>query len=120
MDKYELGQIINGKITGITKYGIFVKISDEYTGMIHISEISNRFIKELERLYVLDESIEAKIIEIDEEKKQLKLSTKEFSSSNCRKKLIQEQGRGFEPLKEKLDFWVEEKLNDLKKEGKSL
>lgn len=114
MKKYEVGQTVTGKISGITKYGVFVKIDDEYNGMIHISEISNKFISSLKKMYVLEESIEAKIISIDEDKKQIKLSSKEFNEKSKKKK-IKEEGRGFEPLKENLDIWVKEKLDELEK-----
>ena len=114
MKKYEVGQTVTGKISGITKYGVFLKIDDEYSGMIHISEISNKFISSLEKMYVLEETIDAKIISVDEEKKQLKLSSKEFNVKTKKKK-IKEEGRGFEPLKENLDIWIKEKLEELEK-----
>ena len=40
MDKYKVGKIVVGNVTGIEKYGIFVCLDDYYTGLIHISEIS--------------------------------------------------------------------------------
>ena len=41
---YKIGDTVKGKITGIQKYGIFVAVDNEYTGLIHISEISNAFV----------------------------------------------------------------------------
>lgn len=118
-NKYKIDDLVYGKITGITKYGIFLKIDDEYTGMIHISEVSDKFINDLERIYVLDEEIEAKVLSIDEDKKQIKLSTKELNQKSNRRKSIKEEGRGFEPLKENLDKWVSEKLSDIEKSKKT-
>ena len=115
MKKYELNEYVSGVVTGITKYGIFLKLEDGYSGLIHISEISDKFVKDIERMYVLDETIDAKVIEIDEEKKQIKLSIKEFTSKKNRRRKIKEEGRGFEPLKEKLDDWIKEKLEDIEK-----
>ena len=80
MKKYKVGDTVSGVITGITDYGVFVKLDDEYTGMVHISEISDRYISSLEKMYVLEETIESKVLEIDEEKKQIKLSSKEFNA----------------------------------------
>ena len=119
MKKYELNEYVSGVVTGITKYGIFLKLEDGYSGLIHISEISDKFVKDIERMYVLDETIDAKIIEIDEEKKQIKLSIKEFTSKKNRRRKLKEEGRGFEPLKEHLDEWIKEKLEDIenKKQG---
>ncbi len=115
MKKYELNEYVSGVVTGITKYGIFLKLEDGYSGLIHISEISDKFVKDIERMYVLDETIDAKVIEIDEAKKQIKLSIKEFTSKKNRRRKIKEEGRGFEPLKEKLDDWIKEKLEDIEK-----
>ena len=115
MKKYELNEYVSGVVTGITKYGIFLKLEDGYSGLIHISEISDKFVKDIERMYVLDETIDAKVIEIDEAQKQIKLSIKEFTSKKNRRRKIKEEGRGFEPLKEKLDDWIKEKLEDIEK-----
>ena len=118
MNKYKVGDTIKCNINGITKYGIFTKIDNEYTGLIHISEISNKYIYDIKKLYVLDEEIECKIISIDNDKKQLKLSLKEINMLNNPDKILKEGGRGFEPLKENLDFWVEKKLKDIEKNKK--
>jgi predicted RNA-binding protein with RPS1 domain len=114
MEKYKIGDYVSGNVTGITNYGIFIKLDDGYTGLIHISEVSDKFVSSIEKMYVLDETIDANIIEIDEEKKQIKLSIKEFTSKKNRRRKIKEEGRGFEPLKEHLDEWIKEKLEDIK------
>jgi general stress protein 13 len=114
-----VNKIIIGEITGFTKYGIFVKVNDEYTGMIHISEISDNFVEDIEKLFVIGESLDCRIMAIDEEKKQIKLTIKEFNKRNKRNKTLKEEGRGFEPLREKLDFWVKEKLEELEKNKKN-
>ena len=113
MEKYKINDYVSGTVTGITNYGIFLKLEDGYTGLIHISEISDKFVSSIEKMYVLDETIDAKIIEIDEEKKQIKLSIKEFTSKKNKRRKIKEEGRGFEPLKEHLDGWIKEKLADI-------
>ena len=52
-----------------------------------------------------------KVLSVDEENKQVKLTIKEKKQ----KKFLEEKGAGFAPLKENLDRWIEEKLEDLKK-----
>ena len=44
---FNLGDIIEVTVTGIENYGIFVSVNDEYTGLIHISEIDNNFVKDI-------------------------------------------------------------------------
>ena len=45
MLKYDKGKIVTGQVTGIEKYGIFVSLDEFYSGLIHISEISDGFVR---------------------------------------------------------------------------
>ena len=47
MSKYKRGRIVSGTVTGIEKYGIFVSLDEFYNGLIHISEVSNEFVKNI-------------------------------------------------------------------------
>ena len=47
MSKYENGKIVVGCVTGIENYGIFVSLDEYYSGLIHISEVSNKFVKDI-------------------------------------------------------------------------
>jgi len=119
MSDIKVGDIISCEVSGITEYGVFVKVNDEYSGLVHISEISNKFVSNIERLYIIGDVIEAKVIEIDEEKKQIKLSIKDNKNKKNKNKKIVEKGEGFKPLKENLDKWVEERLKELEKNAKT-
>lgn len=102
---------VEGQITGVTEYGIFVKLEDNYFGLIHISEVSNDFVSDLPSMFNIGDTINATVLSVDEENKQVKLTIKEKKQ----KKFLEEKGAGFAPLKENLDRWIEEKLEDLKK-----
>lgn len=115
----KIGDVISCEVTGVTEYGVFVKLENGYTGLVHISEISNKYVNNIKKLYFPGDIIDAKIIEIDEEKKQVKLSVKRLKTKSNAKKAIEEKGEGFAPLKDKLNFWVEEKLKDLEKSTKT-
>ena len=43
----EVGSIVEGQITGITKFGAFVALPENKTGLIHISEVSNAYVKDV-------------------------------------------------------------------------
>ena len=43
----EVGNILEGKVTGITKFGAFVELEPGTTGMVHISEVSSTFVKDI-------------------------------------------------------------------------
>ena len=47
MSKYECGKIVTGCVTGVENYGIFVSLDEYYSGLIHISEISTKFVKDI-------------------------------------------------------------------------
>lgn len=102
---------VEGQITGVTEYGIFVKLENNYFGLIHISEVSNDFVSDLPSMFNVGDTINATVLSVDEENKQVKLTIKEKKQ----KKFLEEKGAGFAPLKENLDRWIEEKLEDLKK-----
>ena len=119
MEKIKIGDIVKCEVTGITNYGVFVKLENGYDGLIHISEISDKFVSNIEKLYISGDIIEAEVLEIDEDKNQVKLSIKKNNRLNKKKKTIQEKGKGFAPLKENLDMWVEEKLKELEKVTKT-
>lgn len=116
MNKYNKNDIITGTITGITKYGIFFQIDEEYTGMVHISEISNKFTPNIEVLFEVGQKVDLKILEINEDKKQINLSIKRLKNKRTKRKepRIKEEGLGFKPLEEKMKIWIEEKLKEYK------
>ena len=119
MNNIKIGDVVTCEVTGITNYGVFVKLENGYDGLIHISEISDKFISNLERMFIAGDFVDAKVLEIDEETKQVKLSLKSVKKSKKDNKQIVEKGKGFEPLKENLDIWVKERLEELDKTTKT-
>ena len=85
---FEPGRIVKGKVTGIKKYGIFVSFENEYTGMIHISEISENFVKDLNDYARIGELIPCKILEVKKEDKKAKLTIKNLDYMMNIKKTI--------------------------------
>jgi len=99
----EIGNIVRGEITAIKPYGAFVKIDQQYVGLIHISEFSDGYVRSIEDYVSIGDVIELKVLEINEFK--LSLS---FKALHKRKKRYNiELESGFSPLKEKLDEWIE-------------
>ena len=76
MSNIKIGKIVEGQITGVTKYGVFVSLEDNYTGMIHISEVSNKYIENLSEIFKIGDLVKVKVMSIDEDKLQVKLSIK--------------------------------------------
>lgn len=107
MSEYKVGDIVKGKVTGIENYGIFLLLNDDYTGLIHISEISDKFVRNVFDYVQLDEVISSKIIDIDEENKKMKLTIKNLDYRIEDKKELEDKN-GFSPLRKKLPEWISE------------
>ena len=67
MSKYNVNQIIEGKVNSIKPYGIFVIIDDIYTGLIHISQINGKFINDINDYFKVGDVIKVRVIDVDEE-----------------------------------------------------
>ena len=72
----EVGQIIEGKVVQIKDYGAFVELEAGLDGLVHISEIANRRVENVSDELALGNSITAKIMEIDADRKRISLSIK--------------------------------------------
>ncbi len=122
-ENYKVGNIIKGQVTGIEKYGVFVSVDPWYSGLIHISEISDEYVKNIADYVKVGETIYCQILEVDEENMHLKLSIKNINYKANNDSNIKETRKGFLPLKENLEIWIAEKLkyyeNISKKENKN-
>lgn len=122
MTKYKQGNIIKVNVTGITEYGIFVKTDNDYNGLIHISEVSNKFVQNLKMFVSENEVIYAEVLDCDDANKQLKLSIKniQYKNKGLKKRKIIETKHGFETLFYKLPYWIEENIKNHKNEVNSI
>ena len=113
MSKYKKGRIVKGVVSGIEKYGVFVKFDEFYNGLIHISEVSHSFVKDINSYVTIGDDIYVEILEVDEKNFQLKLSIKNINfrkrnSQNRRK--IEETSLGFSTLEQMLPIWIDKNL----------
>jgi small subunit ribosomal protein S1 len=77
--KYQIGDVVNGTVSGVVEFGIFVKLEDKVEGLVHISEISWSLIENPKTIFKIGEKIKAKIIEIKDGK--ISLSIKALTSN---------------------------------------
>jgi len=117
MTKYKKGKVIRGTVTGIESYGVFVSCDEYYSGLIHISEISHAFVKNVADYVNVGDVINVEILDIDEELGQLKLSIKNIDykkSNDNNRRRINETSKGFSSLAYRLPIWIEESLRKIK------
>ncbi|MBQ4612551.1 MAG: S1 RNA-binding domain-containing protein [Clostridia bacterium] len=65
----EVGAVVEGKITGITKFGAFVELPDKKTGMVHISEVASTYVKEIRDFISEGQIVKVKILSIGDDGK---------------------------------------------------
>ena len=114
-NKYQVGNIVTGCVTGIEKYGVFVSLDNYYSGLVHISEISDSFVRNINDYVNIGETIKVKIIESNNNDFHVKLSIKNIDYRINRKKRakIIETSKGFSTLERMLDVWMREKNKKL-------
>ncbi len=126
----EVGAILEGKVTGITKFGVFVDLGEGKTGMVHISEISSTYVTEISDHVKEGQVVKARILSIGEDGK-IRLSMKklngdegearpprreprgDFSSNRAPK--AESQPMSFEDMLTKFKQSSDERMSDLKR-----
>ena len=68
IDKYKIGMVVDGKISAVTNFGVFISFGEGMEGLIHISELAWQRIDSPEKLYEVGDSIKAEIVNLDNNK----------------------------------------------------
>lgn len=84
--KYQIGQVVEGEVKSVAQYGVFVKIEDGLNGLIHISELSNKLVKDPNNVVKVGDIIKVMIISISHDDRHLGLSLKKASAPVSSKK----------------------------------
>ena len=115
VNKLKEKDIVKVTITGVQNYGAFADINSEYEGLIHISEISYGFVKNISDYLSVGEDIYAEVVEVNDENKHVKLSIKDIDYKNdgSRFKRMAETKNGFLPLQENLEKWINAKIKEI-------
>ena len=64
--EHGIGDIVEGRVTGITKFGAFVTFDENRSGLVHISEVANTFVKDVSEHLTVGQTVKVKIIAVDE------------------------------------------------------
>jgi len=73
-DRYQPGQLVKGKVTKITNFGVFVGLEDGLEGLLHISELSDDKIENPEDIVSVGDELEVKVLRVDTEERKIGLS----------------------------------------------
>ncbi|MFO7817673.1 MAG: 30S ribosomal protein S1 [Thermodesulfobacteriota bacterium] len=75
---YPTGTIVNGKITNITDFGLFVEVEEGIEGLVHVSELSRKKVKNPKECFEEGQEIQAKVIHVSADERRLGLSVKDY------------------------------------------
>ncbi|WP_017756256.1 S1 domain-containing post-transcriptional regulator GSP13 [Calidifontibacillus oryziterrae] len=128
-EKYEVGRELSGKVTGIQPYGAFVALDENTQGLVHISEITHGYVKDVSEHLSVGDEVKVKVLSVDEEAGKISLSikatieapekTEDFTrpkkERRTRRQVIKQQQQldtanasGFNTLKDKLEDWIKQ------------
>ncbi len=65
----EVGNKLQGKVTGITKFGAFVELAEGSTGLVHISEVADKYVKDINDHLKVGDVVEVKVINVEKDGK---------------------------------------------------
>lgn len=89
---YKIGQVIDGEITKVVDYGAFVRIDEGLNGLIHISELSDKLVKDPNEIVKVGEKVQVKVISMSKEDRHLGLSIKRMKAGSKSEKEDAESG----------------------------
>ncbi|MFW6298184.1 MAG: S1 RNA-binding domain-containing protein [Bacillota bacterium] len=98
------GDIVQGRVTAIKPYGAFVQIDENTSGMIHISEISHRYVKDVENHLEVGKLYNFEVLSFEEDGK-VNLTMKKRKPK--RKRMNIHLKDGFLPLRKRLSQWID-------------
>jgi len=75
------GQVLGGVVTNITAFGVFVDLGVRQDGLVHISELSHRFIKDPAAQFTVGQAVKVKVLSVEPEKKRISLSVKALETA---------------------------------------
>jgi S1 RNA binding domain protein len=90
----EVGQIVEGKVTGITNFGAFIELPTGQTGLVHISEVADEYVKDVNQFLKQNDLVKVKVLNLDKGKIGLSIRQAQPSSPHSERN---RQGQGLKP-----------------------
>ncbi|WP_147535331.1 S1 domain-containing post-transcriptional regulator GSP13 [Bacillus marasmi] len=124
----QVGSVVTGKVTGIQPYGAFVALDEQTQGLVHISEITHGYVKNINDYLKVGDEVNVKILSVDKEAGKIGLSIRateappvEQAEQQSKQKKQKKRPitntnfpsegeitEGFNTLKEKLSEWIDQ------------
>lgn len=122
----EVGSVMEGTVTGITKFGAFVELPDKKVGLVHISEVANEYVKDVNDFLKVRDKVSVKVLSVDDKGK-IALSIKQTQAApekkdfrpkrDMRQKHEFRQHNGFDSRRSSCSLSFEDRLSKFLKES---
>lgn len=112
-ENLKAGAVVEGKVKRLTNFGAFVEVQDGIEGLVHVSQIADKHIKNPSEFLSVGQQVKVKVLEVNQSEKRLSLSIKEAQEAELQEdisKYIQPSDNGFQ-----LSELLGDKLNKFKK-----
>ena len=113
-----VGSVFDGKVTGITKFGAFVALPENKTGMVHISEVAHTYVADISEHLSEGQEVRVKVIGIDENGR-VNLSIKQTTTPPAKREVKREAPRKPAPVKESAPLTFEDRLRQFMQDSES-
>ena len=77
IDDLSKGMVLEGVVTNVTRFGAFVDVGVHQDGLIHISELDNRFVRDPSEILAVGDIVRVKVLEVDPQRRRISLSRKQ-------------------------------------------
>ena len=121
---YEVNDLVIGKVNQIRPYALFLTFENGAKGLLHISEISDSYIRDIEKFGTVGDEIKVKVIEVDPYNGFLRVSYKQVPEKdrysthvNSERKIPEFDKADFSALEEKLPGWISSALEKAGKDN---
>ncbi|MGM9925509.1 MAG: S1 domain-containing post-transcriptional regulator GSP13 [Bacillus sp. (in: firmicutes)] len=119
--KFEVGSVLTGTVKGIQPYGAFVALDENTQGLVHISEVTHGYVKDVNDYLKIGDEVKVKVLSVDEKAGKISLSIRATEEAPANAERPKQQApkkrqasvvttaapeEGFNTLKDKLQEWI--------------
>jgi len=102
--KYQIGQVIQGKISKLTSFGAFIEMEEGVDGLVHISQISEERVQNVKDVLQIGQEVEARVVKVDPVERRIGLSIKAAQISDEEFEVDDEMLKGLQPGEDLVDL----------------
>ncbi|WP_040224576.1 S1 domain-containing post-transcriptional regulator GSP13 [Bhargavaea cecembensis] len=115
---YKKGDVVTGKVAGIQPYGAFIALDKNTQGLVHISEITYGFVKDVNNYLSVGQEVTVKVLDVDEQAGKISLSIRALQEQppasrreerprrSLQDRIDERDADGFNTLRDKLQDWI--------------